>query len=136
MLLTPICLDGTFQDGDWYNSTYHMLERLSPHLSKGGYFVLDDVYQWSGSKNAYVDFFGVNFDWLQNENLEQECWTVVTFPDGKKSYFRLILDVRAIAQVIDREEVNLESEGSTFPRCSADTTKETTVPTKGRKQSL
>jgi hypothetical protein len=73
---------------------------------------LDDVYYWSGAKNAYADYFLVRYEWL--ENLEQGCWTVVTCADGSKRYFRLMLGVRATAQAIDP----VSNTSVSFPRCS------------------
>jgi Macrocin-O-methyltransferase (TylF) len=52
-------------DGDWYESTYGMLERVQPVLSVGGYVLLDDVEAWSGAREAFGDFFDVDVDlWL------------------------------------------------------------------------
>ena len=55
-----------------------MLERLTPFLSDRGYFVLDDVYTWSGAQSAYSDYFQVNLDWLHTIMPEKHCWTSVT----------------------------------------------------------
>lgn len=68
-------------------------------MSDGGYLVLDDVYEWSGAKNAFIDFFQVDLEWLQSLNSEKHCWTTVTEKTGTKRYFRVALTVRAIAQV-------------------------------------
>lgn len=35
-------------DGDWYDSVMVCLERIVPHLSKGGRLVVDDYDHWSG----------------------------------------------------------------------------------------
>jgi asparagine synthase (glutamine-hydrolysing) len=52
-------------DGDWYESTYGMLERVQPVLSVGGYVLLDDVEAWSGAREAFGDFFDVDVHlWL------------------------------------------------------------------------
>ena len=101
-----------------------MLQRISPHLSIGGYFVLDDAYNWSGAKNAYLDYFGVRFEWLEQYRDHGGCWTVVTYPEGKKGYFRLMLDVRVFAQAIlppvDPEETTTTtSDGVAYPKCSS-----------------
>ena len=44
-------------DGDWYDSTMGVLKRVAPYLSIGGYFVLDDVYDYSGAQDAYTQTF-------------------------------------------------------------------------------
>jgi hypothetical protein len=108
-----------------------MLQRISPHLSTGGYFVLDDVYQWSGAKNAYLDYFGVKYEWLEQYVDQAGCWTVVRYPDGTQGYFRLMLDVRAFAQAIaplDSSETSTMGDtllvssgggaGVSYPKCS------------------
>jgi len=52
-------------DGDWYESTIGMLERVHPFISIGGYMVLDDVEHFSGSRKALEDFFNFDVDlWL------------------------------------------------------------------------
>jgi Macrocin-O-methyltransferase (TylF) len=47
-------------DGDWYESTYGMLERVQPLLSVGGYIVVDDALTWSGAREAVSDFFNID----------------------------------------------------------------------------
>lgn len=47
-------------DGDWYNSTYHVLKHAVPHLQINGTMVIDDIDAWSGCKRAFDAFFGVN----------------------------------------------------------------------------
>lgn len=79
-----------------------MLERLTPHISVGGYFVLDDVYAWSGAKNAYIDFFQVDLQWLQEQPLKA-CWTRITDRTHQPRAFRLALEVRAVAQAMPME---------------------------------
>lgn len=37
-------VDYAHLDGDWYGSSYRILEHISPYLSIEGYFVLNDVY--------------------------------------------------------------------------------------------
>ena len=44
-------------DGDWYDSTMVCLERIAPHVVRGGRIVLDDYYYWDGSREATQDFF-------------------------------------------------------------------------------
>lgn len=82
------------QDGDWYDSTYNMLQRLSPHLVDGGYFVLDDVYQWSGAKNAFQDFFEFDLVWL-DQQANKKCLSLVN-----DRMFLVALEIRATAQAL------------------------------------
>jgi hypothetical protein len=91
-------------DGDWYDSTMNMLKRLSPYLSIGGYFVLDDVYDYSGARDAYSDFFDVDYKWLQGQKAK-ECFTT---RNGK--HYRVKLDKRGLAQVLAKDDPSL-------PRC-------------------
>ena len=91
---------------------------------------MDDVYQWSGAKNAYLDYFGVKYEWLEQYVDQAGCWTVVTYPDGTQGYFRLMLDVRAFAQALaplDSSEtskmedtlwVSSGGAGVSYPKCS------------------
>jgi hypothetical protein len=112
-----------------------MLERISPFLSKGGYFVLDDVYQWSGAKNAYIDYFQVDLNWLQEQQQQTattstatattpkkpSCWTMVKDKKtGVERYYRLVLDLRATAQAISAAtamQLPLLPDSSSVPRC-------------------
>lgn len=71
-----------------------MLQRLSPHLVEGGYFVLDDVYQWSGAKNAFQDFFDFDLVWL-DEQANKKCLSLV-----KDRMFLVALEIRATAQAL------------------------------------
>jgi O-methyltransferase len=43
-------------DVDWYDPVMTSLERIAPHLSKGGVIVLDDYFDWSGCRKATDDF--------------------------------------------------------------------------------
>jgi Macrocin-O-methyltransferase (TylF) len=91
-------------DGDWYDSTYNMLKRLTPHLSVGGYIVLDDAYSWSGARDAYIDFFNINAKWLtagKTKNIE--CHRVIKV-DDKDIHFRVFLSVRVGAKVVESSE--------------------------------
>jgi Macrocin-O-methyltransferase (TylF) len=45
-------------DGDWYESTRTCLERIGPHMVRGGRFVLDDYWMWSGCRKAADEYFG------------------------------------------------------------------------------
>lgn len=44
-------------DVDWYDPVYVSLERICPHLSLGGTFVVDDYLDWSGCREAVDEFF-------------------------------------------------------------------------------
>lgn len=44
-------------DCDWFNSVWTCLERIEPHLVKGGTLVIDDYHAWSGSKKAVDEYF-------------------------------------------------------------------------------
>lgn len=44
-------------DGDWYESTMTCLERIAPHLVKGGRIVMDDYFHWSGCRRAVDEYF-------------------------------------------------------------------------------
>lgn len=92
-------------DGDWYDSTMNVLKRISPHLSVGGYFILDDVFSWSGATKAYSDFFDVDLNWLQKQE-GKKCYTTV----GAKKYL-VFLEKKAGAQVLDHDDLSI-------PRCT------------------
>ncbi len=87
-----------------------------PYLSDGGYFVLDDVYTWSGAKTAYIDFFQVDLKWLQTLIPKKQCWTKVTDNNGREWYFRVALAVRAIAQVFSATD---NATKGIMPKCIA-----------------
>lgn len=44
-------------DVDWYDPVAVSLERIWPQVSMGGVVVLDDYFDWSGSRQATDDFF-------------------------------------------------------------------------------
>lgn len=44
-------------DGDWFESVMTCLERIEPHLSRGGVLVIDDYYAWSGCRKAVDEYF-------------------------------------------------------------------------------
>jgi hypothetical protein len=44
-------------DCDWYDSVMVCLERIVPHLSRGGTLVIDDYHSWSGARRAVNDYF-------------------------------------------------------------------------------
>lgn len=49
-------------DCDWYDSTKVCLERVSPYLSEGGFFIIDDYNTYEGSKVATDEFMKNNRD--------------------------------------------------------------------------
>lgn len=44
-------------DCDWYDSVKTCLERIVPHLVRGGVLVIDDYLQWPGCKQAVDEYF-------------------------------------------------------------------------------
>jgi asparagine synthase (glutamine-hydrolysing) len=44
-------------DCDWYDSVMTCLQRIVPHLVRGGALILDDYDDWSGCRAAIDDFF-------------------------------------------------------------------------------
>ena len=50
-------------DTDWYDSTYHELEHLFPHLSPGGVLIIDDYGWWKGARQATDEY-------LQKKNIK------------------------------------------------------------------
>lgn len=44
-------------DGDWYDSVMTCLERITPHLVRGGVLVIDDYNAWSGCRKAVDSYF-------------------------------------------------------------------------------
>lgn len=44
-------------DCDWYDSVLTCLNRIEPHLVRGGTLVIDDYYHWSGCRAAVDDYF-------------------------------------------------------------------------------
>lgn len=47
-------------DTDWYNSTFHELKHLYPHLSENGVLIIDDYGHWKGSRKAVDDYLAEN----------------------------------------------------------------------------
>jgi O-methyltransferase len=43
-------------DTDWYESTRHEMEHLMPRLVPGGVLILDDYYNWTGSRRAVDEY--------------------------------------------------------------------------------
>jgi hypothetical protein len=84
-----------------YDSTKNMLERIAPYLSIGGYFVLDDVFAWSGARDAFSDFFGVDVEWLKQQP-NKSCYAEKA---GKP--FKVFLVERASAQVLASKHPSL-----------------------------
>lgn len=59
-------------DCDWYDSVMVCLERIVPHIVKGGVLVIDDYYSWSGCKDAVDDYFRQrksDFDFIKKSRL-------------------------------------------------------------------
>ena len=44
-------------DCDWYESVMICLQRIEPHLVKGGVLIIDDYYTWSGCRKAVDAYF-------------------------------------------------------------------------------
>lgn len=44
-------------DCDWYESVKVSLERITPHLVKGGFLIIDDYYRYSGCNRAVNEYF-------------------------------------------------------------------------------
>jgi len=44
-------------DCDWYESVMTCLQRIEPHLVKGGVLIIDDYYTWSGCRRAVDVYF-------------------------------------------------------------------------------
>lgn len=44
-------------DADWYQSVRTCVERIEPHLSRGGVLVIDDYDHWSGCRKAVDEYF-------------------------------------------------------------------------------
>ena len=49
-------------DADWYESVKTCLERIEPHLSRGGVLVIDDYDHWSGCRKAVDEYFADKCD--------------------------------------------------------------------------
>jgi hypothetical protein len=47
-------------DTDWYESTKFELETFYPHVSPGGYVIIDDYGHWKGCKQAVDEFLALN----------------------------------------------------------------------------
>lgn len=44
-------------DCDWYEPVMTCLERIEPHLVKGGMLIIDDYYTWAGCRKAVDAYF-------------------------------------------------------------------------------
>ena len=44
-------------DTDWHDSIKKSLDILYPYVSKGGFIIIDDYYDWPGAKKATDNFF-------------------------------------------------------------------------------
>ena len=93
-------------DGDWYESTYGMLERIEPFLQPGGYFVLDDVYNFSGASTAFEDFFQIDVNALR---LQVGPCLAVRQSKGTTIMYELMFGAKAAARRIanDRPKSDL-----------------------------
>jgi asparagine synthase (glutamine-hydrolysing) len=49
-------------DSDWYQPVRTCLERIAPHLSIGGYIVLDDYFDYGGCRRAVDEFLALRND--------------------------------------------------------------------------
>lgn len=59
-------------DGDWFESVMTCLQRITPHLVKGGVLVIDDYYAWSGCRKAVDAYFAdkrADFEFVQKARL-------------------------------------------------------------------
>jgi hypothetical protein len=91
-------------DGDWYESTYEMLERIVPWLSPdGGILTLDDVQHYSGARQAFEDYFKVGTKWLVETHGGQRAGCVVFTRDSKR--YALFIMVRVGVRVVGDDQV-------------------------------
>ncbi len=49
-------------DVDWYEPVKVCIERIAPHLARGGVMVFDDYHDWGGCKRAVDEMFGARTD--------------------------------------------------------------------------
>jgi O-methyltransferase len=49
-------------DGDWFESVMTCLQRIEPHLTEDGVFVIDDYDDWSGCRKAVDQYFSDKHD--------------------------------------------------------------------------
>jgi O-methyltransferase len=54
-------------DCDWYDPVALCLERIHPHLSPGGYLVVDDYYAYGGARRATDEFLAAAGDLERSE---------------------------------------------------------------------
>ncbi len=47
-------------DSDWYDPVRTCLERVGPHVSPGGYVVLDDYFDYGGCRRAADEFLAAD----------------------------------------------------------------------------
>lgn len=47
-------------DGDWYDSTFEILDNLFPLVNHGGIIIIDDYYAWDGCARAVHDYLSAN----------------------------------------------------------------------------
>jgi asparagine synthase (glutamine-hydrolysing) len=59
-------------DCDWYDSILICLQRIEPHLIRGGTLIIDDYNDWSGCRAAVDNYFAERqreFDFVQRSRL-------------------------------------------------------------------
>jgi Macrocin-O-methyltransferase (TylF) len=64
-------------DADWYESVKTCLERIEPHLSRGGILVIDDYDHWSGCRKAVDEYFADKRDrygFVRRSRLQIHRW--------------------------------------------------------------
>ena len=71
---------------------------------------MDDVYDWSGAKNAFQDFFHVDLK-LLNKHPTKMCQAASVARDEKgdsyTKYYRVAMEVRAMAQALESKTESL-----------------------------
>ena len=71
---------------------------------------MDDVYEWSGAKNAFQDFFQVDLKWLEKHRTNMCQAASVTREengDSRTKYYRVAIEVRAMAQALGSKTASL-----------------------------
>ncbi len=60
-------------DCDWYSPVMTSLQQIVPRLSRGGYLIIDDYYQWSGARKAVDEYFAEvrgGFEFIHRSRLQ------------------------------------------------------------------
>jgi O-methyltransferase len=60
-------------DTDWYESTYHELVHLFPHLVPGGVLIVDDYGHWKGAREAVDQYFKENHITMLLHRVDYSC---------------------------------------------------------------